>query len=76
MNDLELSDIIKKFMFELNNITNKLQNLDPKKDEKEKKKLLKELNSLKKVDTYKKAYDDSLTEAKKLKEQHLTKDFN
>ena len=49
MNDLELSDIIKKFMFELNNITNKLQNLDPKKDEKEKKKLLKELNSLNNV---------------------------
>ena len=38
MNDLELLDIIKKFQFELTNISNKLQNLDPKKDEKEKKK--------------------------------------
>jgi hypothetical protein len=38
--------------------------------------VINELNSLKKVDTYKKAYDDSLTEAKKLKEQHLTKDVN
>ena len=49
MNDLELLDIIKKFQFELTNIYNKLQNLDPKKDEKEKKKLLKELNSLNNV---------------------------
>lgn len=46
MNELELSDIIKKFQFELTGVSNKLQNIDPKKDEKEKKKLLKELNSL------------------------------
>lgn len=46
MNELELSDIIKKFQFELTGVSNKLQNLDPKKDDKEKKKLLKELNSL------------------------------
>ena len=49
MNDLELSDIIKKFQFVLTDTSNKLQNLDPKKDEREKKKLLKELNSLNNV---------------------------
>ncbi len=49
MNDFELTDIIKKFHFELTQVSNKLQHLDPKKDEKEKKKLLKELNSLNNV---------------------------
>ena len=49
MNDLELSDIIKKFQFELTNISNNLQNIDAKKEDREKKKLLKELNSLNNV---------------------------
>jgi hypothetical protein len=46
MNDFELSDIIKKFQLEMSSVSNKLQHLEPKKDEKEKKALLKELNSL------------------------------
>lgn len=46
MNDFELSDIIKKFQLEMSSVSNKLQHLDPKKDDKEKKTLLKELNSL------------------------------
>ena len=49
MNELELLDIIKKFQFELTGISNKLQNIDAKKEEIEKKKLLKELNSLNNV---------------------------
>ena len=49
MKDLELLDIIKKFQFVLTDTSNKLQNLDPKKYDKEKKKLLKELNSLNNV---------------------------
>jgi len=49
MNDFELSDIIKKFQLEMSSVSNKLQHLEPKKDEKEKKALLKELNSLNSV---------------------------
>ncbi len=37
MNDLELSDIIKKFQFVLTDTSNKLQNLSPAEDDKEKK---------------------------------------
>ncbi len=46
MNNFELSDIIKKFQLEMSFVSNELQHLDPKKDEKVKKALLKELNSL------------------------------
>ena len=62
MNELELSDIIKKFQFELTGGSNKLQNLDPKKDEKEKKKLLKELNSLNAVIQVVNKYKDVISD--------------
>ena len=62
MNELELSDIIKKFQFELTGVSNKLQNLDPKKDEKEKKKLLKELNSLNAVVQVVNKYKDVISD--------------
>ena len=62
MNELELSDIIKKFQFELTGVSNKLQNLDPKKDEKEKKKLLKELNSLNAVIQVVNKYKDVISD--------------
>jgi|688.fasta_scaffold305807_1 protein subunit release factor A len=62
MNELELSDIIKKFQFELTGVSNKLQNLDPKKDDKEKKKLLKELNSLNAVIQVVNKYKDVISD--------------
>jgi protein subunit release factor A len=62
MNELELSDIIKKFQFELTGVSNKLQHLDPKKDEKEKKKLLKELNSLNAVIQVVNKYKDVISD--------------
>ena len=48
MDNLQVCDFIKKFNFELINVSNKLQNLKPDED-KERKQLLKEQNGLNSV---------------------------